>query len=154
MADGSRLVAVQRKDSNGQPGSLWLSVDYGYSWSPLSGAPYGYWSAISSSNDGATLFAVQDMDESGLPGSVFVSVDFGMTWKVDPLLPQAHWAGVSVSADGSHFVATPGGNSTGGMYIGSFQVDPPIGIMVTAAAAAGVSLGVTVGKYVRISDVV
>jgi len=134
--DGQHLVATQYRDRNGLPGSVWRSVDFGVRWSLLSGAPYGYWTAISSSDDGSVLFAVQDKDESGQLGSLHLSVNEGATWIKDALLPPARWAGVSVSSDGGTFMATQGPNSTTGIYVGSFRADPPIGIMVAAAVSA------------------
>jgi len=89
--------------------------------------------------------AVQYRNASGQGGSVWISPDSGSTWQEDKDIPPANWLSVSMAADGSLFIATQD-NSSAGMYIGSFQELPPIGVMVAAAAATGVAAGVGIGE--------
>ena len=138
------MVAVQNTSSEGLPGSIWQWVNGG-EWSKLDSAPSGYWSGIASSGDGSVLVAIQDMDESGMPGSLYISTDSGRNFTKDKVLATAHWAGVSVSADGAIIMATQGQNSSRGIFTGTLRPEPPLGLMVAAAAVTGVAAGVTVG---------
>jgi photosystem II stability/assembly factor-like uncharacterized protein len=98
-ATGQRLLA----GDNG--GRLWLSTDYGASWSataPGSAASGLNWQACASDGDGSTLIAAVN------GGRLYVSTSGGTSW--NPAAPGGSatgqsWKAVASNADGSTLVA-------------------------------------------------
>ena len=91
--DGATVAAVVGE------GSIWVSTDYGSSWSETSdpaGNTYSttyYWQAVAVSSDGTTLAAA---DEHGL----WTSYDSGATWSQSSI-PSSNLRDIAMSDDGS-----------------------------------------------------
>ena len=86
-------------------GQIYVSSDYGTTWTPTS-FPESGWSSISCSADGNRLLAVSyttyAADERGC---VYISADSGKTWQKTGLSP-GYWISGASSADGQIMVAS------------------------------------------------
>lgn len=88
-ADGKRWIAGSSWDD------LYLSSDYGYTWSKAGVS--GYWSGVASSADGRVLLAAPYYD------LLYVSTDYGQTWQRRGA--KKAWYSVATTADGSSSAA-------------------------------------------------
>ena len=90
--DGQRIIVP-----TSHYGKVYLSLNYGASFSAMSGLPNVGWSAAGISGDGNTLVAAEFLD------NIWVSHDAGSTWKenvVDLYPPYKNWGQVALSYDG------------------------------------------------------
>ena len=90
--DGQRIIVP-----TSHYGKVYLSVNYGSSFSALSGLPNVGWSAAGISGDGNTLIAAAYLQ------NIWVSHDAGSTWKesvVDLYPPYKNWGQARLSYDG------------------------------------------------------
>jgi len=119
--DGQRIIVP-----TSHYGKVYLSLNYGASFSAMSGLPNVGWSAAGISGDGNTLVAAAFLD------NIWVSHDAGSTWKenvVDLYPPYKNWGQVALSYDGQIIGLTRYGyklitSDTGG---DSWEVKPKIG---------------------------
>ena len=109
------LVAVQRRDSSGDPGSIYVSFDYGSGWyiQDNEGAGKGYWAGVATASLAPVVVALQKLNSSGLPGSIFVSHNFNSisrdytqpNWARADSAGTAYWGAAALSGDGSQIAA-------------------------------------------------
>ena len=99
---GDGRVAIAQVYSNG---GLYISSDFGATWSLISSAPQLSWNGISSSADGSTWIA-----SSNQPNAIYRSVDGGLHWSILSSAPSpGYWSGVSCNSDCSVIYASDGG---------------------------------------------
>jgi hypothetical protein len=100
-SDGSRLI------TGINPGIIYISTNYGVSWTAQTIDPSARWFAFAGSSDGRTLIATAyDV------GFVYTSIDFGVTWrKAVSILPAGKWYGTASSSNGTiMYIANNNGN--------------------------------------------
>jgi BNR-Asp box repeat len=107
-ADGGKLAVIL----NGgfySPSSIYVSTNFGFTWTKTSAPTNDYWTSIASSADGSKLIASTTGSPSDICGPIYISSDFGITWTSNNV--SASWSSVAMSADGSKSVAVarPGG---------------------------------------------
>ncbi len=104
-SDGRKLVAVEN------PGSVWLSTDFGVTWrentAGILSAPM-HWSSVASSADGTRLVATTNNDLGA--GLIYTSSDSGLTWTSRPGAGSREWTSVASSNVGKNLVAVSGGD--------------------------------------------
>jgi hypothetical protein len=104
---------------------IYVSHDYGGSWTPTS-APSAPWVSVASSADGTRLVAVVGGDIPSIAAgdrSIYVSADSGATWN-RCAVPPNDWGGVASSADGITLIAVAGGY--GNILWGGYASPGPI----------------------------
>ena len=99
---GDGKVAIAQVYNNG---GLYMTTDYGITWTAISSAPQLSWNGISSSQDGSTWFAT-----SNSPNAIYRSTDGGFHWSSLSSVPSPlYWSGVSCNSDCSVIYASDGG---------------------------------------------
>lgn len=93
-SDGQRLAAVERN------GYLFLSSDYGASWTRRPVGDNG-WYSVSCSDDGSVLAVCSQW------ACIFTSGDYGTTWTLCENSDAFAWRKVILSANGQYFAAVP-----------------------------------------------
>ena len=92
------------------PGSLYISPDYGSSWTIVSGTSGLSWQGVSISASGQYQTAVANTNY------IYISSDYGSTWTSDNInidgssQTKKLWLGVSISASGQYQTACANGN--------------------------------------------
>ena len=88
-SDGSKIVAVEEA-------YLYISNDYGTTWTTPEPYATRMYKAVASSADGSRLVAVVDA------GAIYVSINSGITWVpwTDTTGGAVNWSSVTMSADG------------------------------------------------------
>jgi hypothetical protein len=128
--NGSKLVAAAHYDAGGytQPGSVYVSVDAGLTWT--SSTPMAYWTGVASSSDGTKIVAVAGALPPDLfSGPIYSSEDSGRTWTSNSA-PILSWSAVASSVDGStRFAAAYGG----GIYKWQTAPKPVLEIIASGA---------------------
>ena len=116
-SDGGTLVACV---NGGVTGFLYVSYDFGATWSTTGPATATTWSSVACSGDGLRMIAAV-----GTSGAVYVSQDAGATWQLRSNLPTtANYTGVACSGDGSTMVAVANGHA---IYVSS-QTSTTLGV--------------------------
>ena len=116
-ADGGTLVAGV---NGGTTGFLYVSYDFGATWSATGPTTATTWSSVSCSADGLRMIA----SVGGAGGAVYVSQDAGATWFQRNNLPGSAYTGVAVSGDGSTMAAVATANA---IYVSS-QTSTTLGV--------------------------
>ncbi|MDD5165675.1 MAG: hypothetical protein PHG25_04060 [Candidatus Pacebacteria bacterium] len=101
-ADGTKIFALDGDDTNGATGGIWLSTDFGHTWTKTS-APTGIsWYYLTMTSDAQYLAAGNYTD-----AQIWTSDDYGVTWvpHADPN-GDGNIDGLVYSADGSNLVTT------------------------------------------------
>ena len=143
-SDGGTLVACV---NGGATGFLYVSYDFGATWSATGPTTGTTWSSVSCSADGLRMIAAV-----GTSGDVYVSQDSGATWLKRSNLPTASYTGVACSGDGSTMVAV---GSVSPIYISS-QTSTTLGItgqLVGSRLAAVELMHVGGGVFIPVSYV-
>lgn len=112
-ADGSKVFAVatdtfgfgSEVGSFTIPGGIFMSTDYGLTWTTLAGEISTDWKAISASADGTKLVAAEETT-----GYLYSSTDSGATWTQRIGGTPHSWESLAASADGTKVVAGGWGN--------------------------------------------
>ncbi len=116
---GKKLMTVQGYAPYSN--SIYLSEDFGLTWTPRS--PKQLWRFCAISADGSKLFA-------GVNGGlIYKSTDFGTNW-IPTGAPSAGWSCITLSADGTKLAAGIGQTTTGKIHISTNS-----GITWTATSA-------------------
>ncbi len=105
--DGAQLVAGQN------PGSLYISTNWGLTWSSLT-APSQAWSSVASSSNGTFLAAVGRVTIGA--SSLYISTNAGATWSASTNVLSKNWQSVAMSSDGQ-VLAAVGKSPTGQSFI-------------------------------------
>ena len=116
--DGSKVAIA------GSHGDIWLSSDFGSSFTKVDGDTYDAndripgekdWHGIASSADGATLAAVShDEDDAGTQGNIWISWNSGVSFAPVSFAgwdTTRAWESIAMSADGSRLAAVVTGGS-------------------------------------------
>jgi hypothetical protein len=106
-SDGSRLFAASESCgliacSGGviDTGGIWVSSDYGATWTAVASTSGHHWFSIASNIDGSKVAAV----DRG--GDIYTSTDYGSTWTQRRVGGVVHnWESIASSSDGSKLVA-------------------------------------------------
>ena len=106
-SDGSRLFAASESCgliacSGGviDAGGIWISADYGATWSAVESTTGRHWFSLASNIDGSKVAAV----DRG--GDIYTSTDYGSTWTQRRVGGVVHnWESIASSSDGSKLVA-------------------------------------------------
>jgi uncharacterized repeat protein (TIGR02543 family) len=105
-ADGSRLYAASESCGNSacdlgvvDAGGIWVSTDYGVTWTAIANTSGRKWFSIASNANGTKVAAV----DRG--GSIWTSVDSGSTWTERAAAGQRNWDSIASSSDGDNLVA-------------------------------------------------
>ncbi len=101
-ADGARLVACAWADY------LYISTDFGATWTAHMTDAQRLWTCVTSSADGTRLVA------GVLDGYLYTSTDSGATWTARMTDTGRYWSVLASSADGSNLL---GGSSDGHLYV-------------------------------------
>lgn len=105
-ANGDKVVAVSNSNAPAgpSPGPIYLSSDFGVTWTQTT-APIAGWRAVASSADGNKLVAITG------GGRIYTSANAGSTWGLT-IVPHVDLYSVASSADGRKLVVAvrdPGG---------------------------------------------
>ena len=92
-ADGSHMAAAI---GYGVSGQIWLSSDFGQTWTASTGAGVGDWRSLAMSADGKTLVAAR------YNGPIYTSVDAGATWLSRTAASSQIFVPSTLSPDGKH----------------------------------------------------
>ena len=106
--DGKYQTAVSKVGN----AYIYVSSDYGITWTAMTDAGSRYWSAVAISGDGKYQTAVS-YDYSG---NIFTSSDYGLTWAANPGPGSRRWVNIAMSSDGKYQTAV-GQNSN--IYVSS-----------------------------------
>jgi hypothetical protein len=106
-SDGSRLFAASESCgvsacSGGvvDVGGIWISADYGVTWTAVASTSGRHWFSLASNMDGSKVAAV----DRG--GDIYTSTDFGTTWTQRRVGGVVHnWESIASSSDGTKLVA-------------------------------------------------
>lgn len=108
-----------------QPSPLYVSSDYGTSWTNVAESiepgVRNYWQSVDVSNDGHTMVAASDHSAqisnlNSADGNIFISDDSGDTWSDITPSGGDDWQSVAISGDGSEIVALSN-DDTDNVYI-------------------------------------
>lgn len=95
-ADGRTLVTVA---GNGVAGNIYVSTDFGVTWSENPSVGAARWASVTASADGRRMVAgVQN-------GAIYLSTDTGTTWNPINSVGAANWTSVSLSDNGLTLLA-------------------------------------------------
>ncbi|MEN9678073.1 MAG: hypothetical protein RIS76_3969, partial [Verrucomicrobiota bacterium] len=136
---GQILVAAEAGTANARNGSIYVSANYGQTWT--ASGPTNSWSAAACSQDGRVLLV------GAYNGPLYLSTDSGTTWRVTSA-PSQQWSGLAASSDGSILAAVGLGgllyvSTDGGLNWTSRAVQPGGGAQnftAVAMSAAGSNL--------------
>lgn len=137
--DGSSLIASV---SSGQ---LFISSDYGVTWTATGPSGSSLWTSVTSSADGSRLAAVINS------GGIFVSQDSGVNWAARTV-PALAWQCIASSNDGSTLAAVATSNP---IYISSLSTTT-VGVAggLTGARLSAVELEyIGNGRFIPVSFV-
>lgn len=109
-SDGSRLFAASESCGTSacpggiiDVGGIWLSTDYGVTWTAVASTSGRRWFSLAANIDGSKVAAVD------LGGDIYTSTDFGLTWTQRQVGGTVHnWTSIASSIDGSKLVAVAG----------------------------------------------
>jgi hypothetical protein len=101
-ADGSKLVAAVYNDALDAQPPIYLSTDFGVTWTPSPGWPAGQpdthsFYRVASSKDGSKLAAAERF------GKIYTSSDSGLSWTART--PDGGFNSIAISSDGNTVVA-------------------------------------------------
>ena len=118
--DASRLVAVVG-DYTGSSGQIYVSTDFGTSWTAYGAT--SYWGSVASSVDGMRL--ITGLYSGATTGYIYFSNDGGLTWatSTDSLSISESWRTLTASGDGTKFLASSYGS---GSYTYSLTKNPRV----------------------------
>ena len=108
-ADGNKLLAADGSDFS-YPGLIYISTNWGITWSPTS-APTNSWTSVASSADGTKLVATTWNSQAragligGSGGYIYASTNAGLTWAPTGAPTNSGWTAIASSADGCKLVA-------------------------------------------------
>lgn len=86
--------------------SIYVSTNYGTTWTQTSAPQSTQWWAMACSADGSKLIAASRTNGS----SIYISTNYGSTWSSGGS-PALAWSAVTCSADGKKFMAAANGDS-------------------------------------------
>ena len=105
---------------------VYLSTDYGVSWSPITNSPADYWSSVFCSSNGQHITAV---GQSGW----WLSNDYGTSWfRIDTTNYSYNEACVYIDSTGTNLIAGSGGEGFLGDPINYVRIATNIGTGTTA----------------------
>lgn len=122
-ADGKKLVAGTVS------GPIYISTNYGKSWTPTITPSNPQWFYVASSADGSHLMGA--LRGSGINGPIYSSTDSGATWISNNIVINL-WSGVASSADGGELLAV----NPNYVYMSKFTVSPQINTSVAGTNLA------------------
>jgi hypothetical protein len=145
-ANGSKIIVSDSIDNSGgtpAEGYIYISTDYGVTWTRATGAGEHNWMSIASSADGMKLAAIYNDG----PGAsyIYTSADGGTTWTQRASAGSNAWWSITSSVDGTKLAATSVQTSGGSGYI---YTSTDSGATWTQRASAGTGPGNTGWGYI------
>jgi len=121
MSSSGKYIYVGCSNTSGQVLNLFLSRNYGTSFSSVSAAILLGLDiiSVSTSEDGKYIAAVSNVNQSPEPPQIVTSVNYGATWSLASTSPLVSWQAISMSANAQYLSAVTkqsNNNGNGSIY--------------------------------------